>query len=156
MPGQAEYVMKTVVGVDLGTQSLKVVFYDFVAREIVASKSVELDLYQNDEGAAEQQARWWVSALHEAFGKIDSVIRQSAIAVGVSGQQHGFVPLGKKGEVLAPVKLWCDTSTVTESALKKWEIRSCPAIPPPRFVGSGKKVKVCTISLTVSCCRMIT
>jgi len=107
-------IMKTVVGIDLGTQSLKVVFYDFAEREIVACESAELDLYQNEEGAAEQQAHWWLNALHEALGKIDSVIHQSAIAVGVSGQQHGFVPLGKKGEVLAPVKLWCDTSTVKE------------------------------------------
>jgi xylulokinase len=106
--------MKTVAGIDLGTQSLKVVFYDFVAHEIVASESAELDLYQNDNGAAEQQAHWWLDALKEVMGKIDSATRASVVAVGVSGQQHGFVPVGKSGEVLAPVKLWCDTSTVTE------------------------------------------
>lgn len=106
--------MKTVVGIDLGTQSLKVVFYDFAAREIVASESAPLDLYQNDNGTTEQQAHWWLNALTEVMRKIDTGIRQSAIAVGVSGQQHGFVPLGKTGEVLAPVKLWCDTSTVAE------------------------------------------
>jgi xylulokinase len=32
----------------------------------------------------------------------------------VSGQQHGFVPLSKAGEVLSSVKLWCDTSTTSE------------------------------------------
>ena len=106
--------MKTVVGIDLGTQSLKVVFYDYNAREIVASESAALDLYQNDNGAAEQQAHWWLNALTEVMAKIDGGIRSSAVAVGVSGQQHGFVPLGKTGEVLAPVKLWCDTSTVAE------------------------------------------
>lgn len=108
--------MKTVVGIDLGTQSLKVVFYDYASREIVASESAALDLYQNDNGAAEQQAHWWLNALTEVMGKIDAGIRKSAVAVGVSGQQHGFVPLGKTGEVLAPVKLWCDTSTVAECA----------------------------------------
>lgn len=106
--------MQTVVGIDLGTQSLKVLFYDFSSREIVASESAELDLYQNEDGTAEQQALWWLNALQEALGKIDSSILESAVAVGVSGQQHGFVPLGKTGEVLAPVKLWCDTSTVVE------------------------------------------
>lgn len=106
--------MKTVVGIDLGTQSLKVVFYDFDSREIVASQSAALDLYQNDKGAAEQQAHWWLNALTEVMGKIDADIRSSAVAVGVSGQQHGFVPMGKSGDVLAPVKLWCDTSTVAE------------------------------------------
>ena len=87
--------MKTVVGIDLGTQSLKVVFYDFDSREIVASQSAALDLYQNDKGAAEQQAHWWLNALTEVMGKIDADIRSSAVAVGVSGQQHGFVPMGK-------------------------------------------------------------
>ena len=106
--------MKTVVGIDLGTQSLKVVFYDFSTRQIVASESAALDLYQNDRGAAEQQAQWWLNALSEVMGRIDADIRRSAVAVGVSGQQHGFVPMGKTGEVLAPVKLWCDTSTVAE------------------------------------------
>ena len=106
--------MQTVVGIDLGTQSLKVLFYDFSSREVVASESAELDLYQNEDGAAEQQAHWWLNALHEALGKVDPAVKSSAVAVGVSGQQHGFVPMSKSGEVLAPVKLWCDTSTVAE------------------------------------------
>jgi len=36
------------------------------------------------------------------------------VAVGVSGQQHGFVPLDKQGEVIRPAKLWCDTTTADE------------------------------------------
>ena len=32
----------------------------------------------------------------------------------MSGQQHGFVPLDKEGEVIRPAKLWCDTSTAAE------------------------------------------
>lgn len=110
----SENPMKTVVGIDLGTQSLKVLFYDFSSRRIVASESAALDLYQNDEGAAEQQAHWWLNALKEALARVDPEIRQSALSIGVSGQQHGFVPMGETGEILAPVKLWCDTSTVAE------------------------------------------
>jgi len=106
--------MQTTVGIDLGTQSLKVVFYDFQAQRVVASESSPLDLYQNDAGAAEQQAHWWTNALQDALRKVDREVRDSAAAIGVSGQQHGFVPLGASGEVLAPVKLWCDTSTAAE------------------------------------------
>lgn len=106
--------MQTVIGIDLGTQSLKVVFYDYQARVVVACESAALDLYQRDDGTAEQQAHWWVNALHQAMGKVDRQIRQTAVAIGVSGQQHGFVPLDSAGKVLAPVKLWCDTSTVVE------------------------------------------
>jgi len=108
--------MQTVVGIDLGTQSLKVIFYDFAARRVVASESAALNLYRNEDGAAEQQAHWWDNALSEAMGKVDREVRRSAVAIGVSGQQHGFVPLSASGEVLAPVKLWCDTSTTRECA----------------------------------------
>jgi xylulokinase len=106
--------MQTTLGIDLGTQSLKVLFYDFSSREVAACESAALDLYQNDDGAAEQQAHWWLNALHEALGKVDPAVLKSAVAVGVSGQQHGFVPLSRSGEVLAPVKLWCDTSTTVQ------------------------------------------
>ena len=35
-------------------------------------------------------------------------------AIGVSGQQHGFVALDKKNKSIRPAKLWCDTSTVDQ------------------------------------------
>ena len=106
----------TVLGIDLGTQSLKVVFYDFERRSIAAIGSAPLDIRQADDGVAEQEAGWWLQALRVALASIDPEIRQAARAVAVSGQQHGFVPVGKSGEALAPVKLWCDTSTERECA----------------------------------------
>lgn len=106
--------MPTVLGIDLGTQSVKVVFYDFEARETVAVESVALGLYQTAEGLAEQQSHWWINALKQAMQQVCKNVRRSVVAIGVSGQQHGFVPLDKAGDVQAPVKLWCDTSTRAE------------------------------------------
>jgi xylulokinase len=106
--------MKTVLGIDLGTQSLKVVFYEFETREIVAIASSPLELDRDDQGKAEQRASWWRRALVDSLGQVPSSIRDSVRAIGVSGQQHGFVAVDAKGEVLAPVKLWCDTSTQAE------------------------------------------
>ncbi len=106
--------MSIVLGIDLGTQSLKCVFYDADARCVVAGESAPLDLYQRDDGTAEQQARWWTRAMGEALGRVDGDIRARTRAIGVSGQQHGFVPMDRHGEVLAPVKLWCDTATTRE------------------------------------------
>ena len=40
----------TVLGIDLGTQALKVMFYDFDRREIVATGSAPLDLRQTADG----------------------------------------------------------------------------------------------------------
>ncbi len=107
--------MNTVLGIDLGTQSVKVVFYDFAARRVAGTASAPLELDQDDTGKAEQQARWWIEALRTALAGVDGAVRESARALAVSGQQHGFVPLDRSGNVLAPVKLWCDTSTAREA-----------------------------------------
>ena len=106
--------MQTVLGIDLGTQSVKIVFYDFDARETVAVESAPLDLYEGNGGEAEQQAHWWTNALRESMLKVGESVRRSVVGIGVSGQQHGFVPVDADGEVQAPVKLWCDTSTGPE------------------------------------------
>ncbi len=106
--------MSTVLGIDLGTQHLKVVFYDLKLRTTTAVASAALDLHRGEDGQAEQVAHWWIRALKEALKNVPRDVRQSAVAIGVSGQQHGFVPVNATGEVLAPVKLWCDTSTGAE------------------------------------------
>lgn len=108
--------MHTVVGVDLGTQSVKVVFYDFGKKAVVASTSAPLDVYRGGFGVAEQQAHWWLNALRDAFARVEAGIRSSARAIAVSGQQHGFVAVDAHDDVIAPVKLWCDTSTEAECA----------------------------------------
>jgi xylulokinase len=41
-------------------------------------------------------------------------LKKSITAIGVSGHQHGFVPLDADGKPLYNVKLWCDTSTAAE------------------------------------------
>ena len=106
--------MSVTVGIDLGTQSVKVVCYDFVDRRVAGSSSASLDLRQDGEGVAEQDAEWWLDALRDASRGVDPAVRTRAAAIAVSGQQHGLVALDATDAVLAPVKLWCDTSTAVE------------------------------------------
>lgn len=106
--------MDLFAGIDAGTQSLKVLVYDPGARRVVASSSAALDLSSGADGSREQAPADWVAALHTCFGAIPSSVRSRIVALAVSGQQHGFVPLDAAGEVLAPAKLWCDTSTSAE------------------------------------------
>lgn len=103
--------MKTFIGIDNGTQSTKVIFFDIESEKIVATASSPHRLISKEDGSREQEASWWIEALADSFNKIDPAIKKTAVAVGVSGQQHGFVPLDSAGNVLTPVKLWCDTST---------------------------------------------
>jgi xylulokinase len=108
--------MKTVMGIDMGTQSTKVVLYDFKNKIIAAEASSSHDIISRDDGTKEQKAEWWITALKKCLSEIDSGLKSTVIGIGVSGQQHGFVPLDKNGNVLYNAKLWCDTSTVSECA----------------------------------------
>lgn len=106
--------MKTVLGIDLGTQSIKVLFYDFSSGSVVATQSAALELDRRADGSAEQSCDWWIDALIVALSPISKSVKDSVVAISVSGQQHGFVALDKHGDVIAPVKLWCDTATEAE------------------------------------------
>ncbi|WP_445145640.1 xylulokinase [Dyella sp. Tek66A03] len=106
--------MSLVVGLDVGTQSVKLVAYDPSLRRVVATHGQALELIAGDDGSREQEAQWWIDAIRACFAKLDPGLRARVIAVGVSGQQHGFVPVDAAGKVLAPAKLWCDTSTQLE------------------------------------------
>lgn len=106
--------MSLLLGIDLGTQHLKALVYDPDARDVVDLASAPLEIHQENDGTAEQQTFWWTDALLEAMAQIDSKRKDAVAAIGVSGQQHGFVPLNAAHEVMAPVKLWCDTSTHVE------------------------------------------
>src|SRR3954454_12954634 len=103
------------IGVDSGTQSTKVLVVDANSGKVWGSGSVAYDLIPNlPPGAKEQKPETWREATAEAMRKAlkEAKARGGEVkAIGVSGQQHGFVPLDAKGRVIRPAKLWCDTST---------------------------------------------
>lgn len=111
--------MSTVlIGIDSGTQSTKALAVDAFTGKVLGSASQSYGLIPNlPPGAQEQHPHTWREATAAA---IRTALRQARAgsadvrAIGVSGQQHGFVPLDKNGEVIRPAKLWCDTSTAAE------------------------------------------
>ena len=80
--------MRTIVGIDNGTQSTKVLFYDPEERRIVAIGRAPHRIISEENGRREQKTEWWIEALQTAFSQIDPDIRKTAAAIGVSGQQH--------------------------------------------------------------------
>src|SRR5947209_3734737 len=111
--------MRTLLlGIDSGTQSTKVLVLDANSGRVVAASAETYDLIPNlPPGAKEQHPHTWRDATQKAVRKALALAaaRPGEVkAIGVSGQQHGFVPLDKNGQVIRPAKLWCDTSTAAE------------------------------------------
>lgn len=104
------------LGIDIGTQSVKALMYDAEQGRVAGVHSAPLDMLSDTTGKREQLAEWWLEALGAALQQFSADDRARVRAIAVSGQQHGFVPLGVNDEVLAPVKLWCDTTTTEECA----------------------------------------
>jgi xylulokinase len=111
--------MSLYVGVDSGTQSVKVVALDLETGRVVAEARAPHHLIEGlPPGHMEQHPQEWVSAMDAAMGQVASKIDPTRVrGIGVSGQQHGFVPLDDQGGVIRPAKLWCDTSTTEECAI---------------------------------------
>jgi xylulokinase len=111
--------MRTLLlGIDSGTQSTKVLVVDARNGKVVAAAARAYDLLSHlPPGAKEQHPHTWrdatAQAIREALKRAQAR-RTEVQAIGVSGQQHGFVPLDRKGEVIRPAKLWCDTTTAAE------------------------------------------
>ena len=103
------------LGIDCGTQSLKAVALDGETGEILASANRAYGLIVGlPPGHLEQDPEIWWGALKETVAEVLAALgsrRREVAALGVSGQQHGFVPLDAEFGVIRPAKLWCDTST---------------------------------------------
>jgi xylulokinase len=113
--------MRTIVlGIDSGTQSTKALAVHASTGAVLGTGASAYDLIPDlPPGHKEQHPRTWIEATTRA---VKAALKQArarpseVVAIGVSGQQHGFVPLDRQGEVIRPAKLWCDTSTAEECA----------------------------------------
>jgi xylulokinase len=106
------------LGIDSGTQSTKTIALDVESGGILASAQKSYGLLEGlPPGHLEQNPKDWIDAVESTVGEVLQHLgsrKQEVSALGVSGQQHGFVPLNAAGEVIRPAKLWCDTSTVDQ------------------------------------------
>ncbi len=107
------------LGLDVGTQGTKGMVIDLERSRVIARATRSYGLLEGlPPGAAEQDPETWWSALREVVHEITrskELVPERLAGIGVSGQQHGFVPLDARGQVIRPAKLWCDTSTAAEA-----------------------------------------
>ena len=136
------------IGLDVGTQSTKAVLYHPGTQTIKtrASSLYDLDESEGSEnGRAEQHPHKWLRALHICLNKLGVVIKKegyTVAGVGVSGQQHGMVPLDKNFQVVRSAKLWCDVEASVQAkkfsekateVMKEFLGQDCPWSIPAGF-----------------------
>ena len=116
-------------GIDVSTQSQKLVVIDLHIDSIIYSDSINYDndlpdyktfngvIRNNPPGVSESDPNMWIDGLHILFKKLSkrTDIISSIKCLSVSGQQHGLVALDRKGNLAKSTsKLWNDFSTQKE------------------------------------------
>ncbi len=102
------------VGFDLGTSGLKAVLVDEAGR-VVRSARQPYPLHTPAAGYAEQDPEvWWEALLVTSRTLLDGVVAPDA--VGLTGQMHSAVVLGRDDAPIGPAILWNDQRTVEECA----------------------------------------
>jgi xylulokinase len=106
------------LGIDCGTQSTKTIALDWETGTVLASAHQSYGFLPDlPPGAMEQDPAEWIAAADATVRKVLAALgaRKTGVrGIGVSGQQHGLVPIDKGGRVVRPAKLWCDTSTAAQ------------------------------------------
>ena len=106
------------IGIDSGSQSTKAIVVDARNGRVVGAGAKAYGFIQRlPPGHKEQHPKVWIDAVISSVRAALNAgkIRGSHVrGIGVSGQQHGFVPLDAAGNVIRPAKLWCDTSTAPQ------------------------------------------
>lgn len=106
------------VGIDSGTQGTKVLLVNFKGEVLARGYAPHPEPTGRRPGEKEQNPEDWIKALKKAWHQAlnqSGLSPRKIVSLGVSAQQHGFVPLDKSGRPLRPAKLWNDTSTVNET-----------------------------------------
>ena len=135
------------LGIDLGTSSIKVSVLDAETQQSLASAQYpeeETTITSLQTGWAEQSPETWWQNIKEAIKKVNATRLfdpKNIAAIGIAYQMHGLVLVNKQQKVLRDSIIWCDSRAVETGnvAFKKiGEQRSLSALlnSPGNFTAS--------------------
>ncbi len=110
--------MKYLLGIDIGSSSVKVALLEIETGKAVASAfspAVEMIIQAPAVGFAEQDPDTWWQELVNATKKLHSSYRftgDEIAGIGISYQMHGLVAVDKEGKPVRPSIIWCDGRAV--------------------------------------------
>lgn len=104
----------SLLGIDLGTQSVKVAAVD-QAGHLLASASRPYAVQSPQPGWAESDPQAWLSATVDAAREVLDRMPERPLAVGLSGQMHGVVLCDAEGDPIRPAITWADGRSATQA-----------------------------------------
>jgi xylulokinase len=101
--------MTTLLGIDLGTSSVKAALIHSDTLQVIASAGQEYPVRHPQPGYAEQNPDdWWRAAQTTVRAVLAGIDPKNIVAIGLSGQMHGLVALGDDLTPLHPAIIWAD------------------------------------------------
>ncbi|MCB9078331.1 MAG: xylulokinase [Anaerolineaceae bacterium] len=109
MSDRKDRIMALLLGIDLGTSSIKSVLFDLYQAKIVATAAQEYSIDKPLPDRAEQDPEVWWQATVETVRRVTGAAdRNRVAAISFSGQMHGALLLDAHGQPLHPAIIWAD------------------------------------------------
>jgi xylulokinase len=107
--------MGLLLGIDLGTSSVKAVLFDPDTSTTLATSGQEYAIYKPTPDRAEQNPEeWWQTTVAVVRHVVASSTRHDIAAISFSGHMHGVTLLDRAGKPVRPAIIWADQRTSRE------------------------------------------
>lgn len=107
------------LGIDLGTSSVKVLVLDGEGK-VIETTQRSYDLIRSRKNRVEQVPQDWWQAVLQAVDEL-KVQKKNIEAIGLSGQLNGLCPVDEKGSPLDNALIWLDQRAEREAEMLKRE-----------------------------------
>ncbi len=109
--------MSLLLGIDIGTSSVKAVLFDPDSVGVVAVAQREYPIFKPAPDRAEQDPEdWWNATVSVVRQVTERAGRRDVIAIGLCGQMHGFAMIDAQNRSLHPAIVWPDQRSAAECA----------------------------------------
>jgi xylulokinase len=107
--------MARLLGIDVGTSSVKALLFDSEQKRVLAVQSEEYPIHTPSPDRAEQDPDdYWQATVRAVRHALHTSSTSTVAAIGFSGQMHGTIMLGSDLRPLHPAIIWADARTVDE------------------------------------------
>lgn len=110
--------MKTIIAVDIGTQSLRSVVFDERGTMLFSASHDYSPVFYPGNGA-EQDPQTWEDALYDTLSSVGAYLaQQSALpeCIALTSQRASVIPVDRRGVPLHPALMWQDKRATAECA----------------------------------------